>query len=280
MPLMPVKYKDWSGIRTRYLTRLSAVVYRVIAASFSSKGILSLFIIGIVLVHAFPGVFLVMTPHTRLTAWMLVGEGFFGWTYLTSGVFSVFIFLLSAGVTSNLISQDLRNKSFVIYFSRPLGVTEYIIGKLGGAFLVMSTFCTLPTFVVGLMIIATQTGPNYAGGFRVLLLTLIAGFFASVLFLPYGMMLSSLTKRKAYAGIGTFMTLFSLTVVSEFFSNTSANWNLVNPMNVLHYSFELIYGFGLPLDIDSRLYAMSLFLFLVPPLMITAWRVKVHEEVS
>ncbi len=280
MPLMPIKYKDWSGIRTQYLTRLSAILYRVINASFSSKGILSIFIIGIVLVHAFPGVVLVMTPHARLTAWMLVGEGFFGWSYLTSGLFSIFIFLLSAGVTSNLISQDMRNRSFVIYFSRPIGVTEYIIGKFGGAFLVMAAFCLLPTIVVGLMIMATQTGPQYGEGFGVLLLTIIAGSFASIFFLPYGMMLSSLTKRKAYAGIGTFMSLFSLTIIGEFFAGFSPHWKLVNPMNILHYSFELIYGFGLPLDIDGRLYVLALFLFLVPPFVITAWRVKIKEEES
>ncbi len=277
MDMMPLEYRAWLGVRTRYLTRVRAMMDGVISSSFSSKGILSIFIIGIVLVHAFPGVVLVMTPHTRLTAWMLVGEGFFGWTYLTSGVFSTFIFLLSAGITSNLISQDLRNRSFVIYFSRPLGVTEYLIGKFGGTFVVMSAFCTLPVLVNGIMIMATQTGPDYISSVRILLLTLVAGSFASLLFIPYGMMLSSLTKRKAYAGIGTFMTYFSLTLVGEFFSASDPNWKLLNPMNVLHYSFELIYGLGLPTDISPDLYVLALIILLVPTTIITGIRVKRYE---
>ncbi len=278
MPLMPIEYKDWSGMRTKYLNRLASMAYRVLESSFSSKGILSLFIVGIVLVHAFPGVVLVMTPHSKLTKWMLVGEGLFGWTYLTSGLFSIFIFLLTAGVTSNLISQDLRNRSFVVYFSRPIGVTEYLIGKFGGAFLVMGAFCLLPTIVVCVMIIATQTGNMYLESMRILLLTGVAGTFASMVFLPFGVMLSSLTKRKAYAGIGSFMTLFSLTMIGEFFSGFSPHWKLVNPMNILHYSFEVIYGLGLPLDIDARLYVLSLFLLTVPPVIVTGWRVKSEEE--
>jgi len=278
LPMRSIKYKEWSGGKTRYLTRLSAMIIRVIYSSFTSKGIVAIFVTGIVLVHAFPGVVLVMTPHPRLSAWMLIRESLFGWTYLTSGIFAIFTFLLVSGVTSNLISEDLRNRSFVVYFSRPIGITEYLIAKFSGAFSVMSFFCLLPPVVISLMIMATQTSPYYGEGLRVLLMTVVAGIFASMFFIPYGIMLSSLTKRRLYAGIGTFMTLSSLTIVGEFFSTFSPPWKLVNPMNVLHYSFEVIYGYGLPLDIDSRLYVITLFLYTVPPVIITIVRVNNEGE--
>ena len=67
--------------------------------------------------------------------------------YLGGGLFVIFSMLLAAIVTSDLISEDLASRSFVLYFSRALKVRDYLAGKAAGALLVMSLFCALPPVI-------------------------------------------------------------------------------------------------------------------------------------
>ncbi len=204
---------------------------------------------------------LILTPHAELTAEMLIKEGEFG-SYLTSGLFAIFAMLLAAGVSSDKIAQDLRNRSFILYFSRPISFVSYISAKIMGAFTVMAFFCIVPPLVIGSLIMATQTGPYYSGGFEVLFRTLLAGSVASFIFLPFGIFLSSITKSKAYAGIGSFMSFFVMTLIGELFSDLSYHWKLVNPVNILAYIFDWIYGFGLP-EYVSHIYMIMVLIIMV-----------------
>ncbi|MEZ6063012.1 MAG: hypothetical protein R3C19_21925 [Planctomycetaceae bacterium] len=58
-------------------------------------------------------------------------------------------------VAPALISQDMRSRAFLLYFSRPLSRTQYILGKAGTLVFFLTLICTLPElllYVVGVLL--------------------------------------------------------------------------------------------------------------------------------
>jgi len=266
----PIGYRPWTGERTRHLYRLYVMSRSIFAEKIRSKGVLVLLFIGIILVHAFPLIFKVLIPHEGLTSGDMIGgdSSIFG-----GGLFLLLTMLLAAVVTSDLISRDLSDNSFVLYFSRPIRPVDYLIGKVGGGFGIMSMFCLLPVMVFGIAIIATQSGSDYLASLEVLGLSLVAGALTSLFFLGFGMMLSSITRSRAYAGVGTFVSFFVLSIISGVFSNVDPNWQLANPFNLLQYTYGIIFGEGLPEELLPGLYWAVLISILVVPLLLAYWRI-------
>lgn len=266
----PIGYRPWTGERTRHVYRLYVISRSIFSEKIRSKGVLVLLFIGIILVHAFPLMFKVLIPHEGLTADdMIEGEN----SIFGGGLFLILSMLLAAVVSSDLISRDLSDNSFVLYFSRPIRPVDYLAGKLGGGFAVMSVFCLLPIIIFGVAIIATQTGSKYLDSLGILGLAAVAGILTSVFFLGFGSMLSSVTKSRAYAGVGTFVSFFVLFLISELFANIDVNWRLVNPFNLLHYTYGLIFDRKLPEELNSNLYWAILLVILLVPLIFAYWRI-------
>ncbi|MFP4001463.1 MAG: ABC transporter permease [Thermoplasmata archaeon] len=276
MGIDPIEYSPWEEkeISSRFIFLI--ILKKVFKQKIKSRSVWAILIIGSILVHVFPILFSVLVPQEELTKELLFEGGLIG-AYLKGEVFFVFTILLAAVVSSDLISQDLRDNSLILYFSRSLDAKDYLIGKLGGALGIMTIYCALPPFLVGLAVIATQTSNAYLGSFEILGLTFLAGLFTSFVFLPYALLISSLTERKAYSGIGTFTTFFVLTIGSEFFSTFDSNWRLLGPSNLLNYSYDLIYGSGLPSDIDGALYSVAIAAMILIPLAFTLHRLYSKE---
>ena len=81
-------------------------------------------------------------------------------------------------------------------------------------------------------------------------------------------MISSLTKKKTYAGVGIFMSFFVLTTIGSIFATFDQNWSLVSPTNLLFYSYDLIYGFDLPSDLNSNIFGILVVCILFLPLVV------------
>jgi ABC-type transport system involved in multi-copper enzyme maturation permease subunit len=187
---------------------------------------------------------IVLVPHERL-------ENSDMSSYLANGTFAIFAMLLAAVVTSDLISEDLASSSFVLYFSRALKVRDYLAGKAAGALLVMSLMCAIPPVLVAFVSIATQTGSDYSYGFGVLGKTALVGALVTLFFVPFGLMISSFTKRKSYAAVGTFMSFFGLAVVAGIFSNFARGWRVISPIDSLSILFTWLYEGDIPSYVDK-----------------------------
>jgi len=268
MGINRIKYRPWNGERNSHLRRVYAISRKIFLQKLKSKGILAILIIGMILVHVLPILFGALTAHEELTAEMMVGDSGFMGGYLKNGLSIIFILLLVSVVCSDLIAQDLKDRSFVLYFSRPIKTLDYLIGKMGGAIGVTSILTFVPIIVFCLVMISTQTGDDYGSSLSVLGKTIIAGVLTTVFFVSYGVMLSSLTTKKTYAGVGIFMSFFVLTIIGEIFTNFNQNWSLVSPSNLLFYSYDLIYSFDLPSDINSNIFGVFLFCILFLPLFV------------
>lgn len=271
MGISPIEYSSWKGQRRGRFSRISTIIKKTLDYKLHSLGVLILLIFGILAVHTFPIIFGALQPHQELTADMLVGRGVF-MQYLAGPLFAIFAILLAAVISSDLIAEDFNDNSFILYFSRPVRPLDYLIGKIGGAFGAISIFSLLSPLIFCVAIIATQSGDDYWGSLEVMGRTVIAGAFASIFYLLYGVMLSSFTKHRAYAGVGTFMSFFVLTILSQIFFTFDADWLLISPVNILNYTFRIIYGLEFPSNVNYNLYLVILFSFILVPLVVVYLR--------
>ncbi len=185
--------------------------------------------------------------------------------YLTGGLFVLFVILLAAIICSDVIADDLADSSFVLYFSRPVRTVDYLAGKFTGLLWVMALYCLVLPLIYVLVMMGTQSGRDYGGGLAILGKTFLVGLLTAVFFLPYGLLLSSLTKRKAYAGIGIFASFFALLIIGGAFSEFDAKWRLIDPSNMLQFTYTLTFGGSLPDGIATwELAAAMLAITLVP----------------
>ncbi len=155
-------------------------------------------------------------------------------------------------VAPPLISQDVRSRAFLLYFSRPLTRLQYIVGKFAtvAAFLLLT--CTLPQLL--LYVFAVLLSPDISVVAYTWDLPLRAIVASSVMIIPTTMlalMLSSLTTETRFATFGWFLIwIFGLaawTVISNFDAGTS--------MLVLRLSFLFLLFSDLStwiLDIPAR----------------------------
>ena len=195
--------------------------------------------------------------------------------YIRNHFFFIFTILLAAIVCADLIAEDLSSNSFVLYFSRPIKARDYLAGKMIGALWVMSIFCIFPPIIFCIAMIGTQSGDDYSLSLRVLSSTIGAGLLTAFMFIPYGIMISSITKRKAYAGIGTFISFFVLVIISSIFQEFDRAWALLDVSNILFYSYDLLYGYSLPKYIEPTLYGFALFAIMILPLIAVYARIHV-----
>jgi ABC-type transport system involved in multi-copper enzyme maturation permease subunit len=135
-------------------------------------------------------------------------------TYLTSDWLFFLIVLVLAYGAGGLIADDLKHNSLQLYFSRPLGKKDYLVGKMS----VIAFFVLILTALPGLLLVVFKL--VFAGSFRFFLqypwLPLsVLGFSAllSVFFAFYVLLLSALSKNSRYVFVLTFGTYIFSTVL-------------------------------------------------------------------
>jgi hypothetical protein len=194
--------------------------------------------------------------------------------YLKSGLFVIFTMLLAAIVCSDIIADDLANSSFVLYFSRPTRAIDYLVGKFMGLAWVMSLFCIIPPILFVLVMLGTQTGDEYYDGLVILGKTILVGIFTAIFFLPYGLMVSSFTNRKAYAGVSIFVSFFVLTIISEIFFQFNNTWSLISPFNMLSFTYDVTFGRELSFGLDTYQLVTAILAIMVIPTIVVFIRLQ------
>ena len=265
----PIRYKPWAGKRTAKQDRILVISKTLFLKKMKSKWVILLMVLGYLGVWAVPIIFNALMPHEELDGAAMADQ-------MGSAAFFIFTVLLASLVCSDAISEDLRSNSFVLYFSRAMKKEDYLAGKLGGVFMVLALFCLVPPVIMALALLGTQSGTSYGSGFGVLALTVPAGFVATLFLVPFSLMISSLTERKSFAAVGTFMTLFVLSIIGAIFSEFDPNWSIINPGNLLAYFFEWVYGQGIPGEISGGLAAAMFSAFIIVPLALVY--LKVHRK--
>ena len=259
MGLDPIGYKPWNGKRTEHKRRFLIITDHIISSKFKATSLIAIFILGIFLVHFFPLFMYSMNPHVKLNAEDMA-------SYMQGSLFFIFNILLVAVVCSDLISEDMRSNSIVLYLSRALKPEYYLLGKWLGAMVLICMFTLVPPVAVGLAIMATQSGPDYLASLAVVGQTAISGLWTALFLVPMGMMMSALTNKKTYAGVGAFMFFFVLMVISTILQPFSADWAMLSPGILLNDSYSVIFGIAQPENTNFALMAAMILVMTIPPM--------------
>ena len=190
----------------------------------------------------------VLTPddigHLRHRIWGHLIASFLSYPQALAGM------LLIGLIAPALISRDLRTRAYLIYFSKPVGVREYLAGK----YLTLIVYVRAITLVPALALFLFGVG--LSPDFGVLWDTWdlpIRTVLASLVFLiptaTIALMFSSLTHESRYAAVGWFV----------FWLLSFASWQTVYSARYLSLQYEVYYEGQLPerleylLDeVDSR----------------------------
>jgi ABC-type transport system involved in multi-copper enzyme maturation permease subunit len=267
--ISPIQYRTWKGDRTALNLRMYVILRSVFKHALKSTGVKILLILSLLFVYAFQFILVLLEPHERLEASDMS-------SYFNGMGLAGFGMLLTAVVTSDLISGDLSGNSFVLYFSRAIRTVDYAIGKMGGALLVVGILCFAAPVLLAIVAIATQSGPDYLYSATVLGRTVVAGILATLFFVPYGTMLSSFTKRKSYAAVGTFMSFFVLMIIGNVFADFDDAWKIISPADSLSSAFDWLYGQELESWVNEGALAAFLALFMVVPTLILYLRLRMQ----
>jgi ABC-type transport system involved in multi-copper enzyme maturation permease subunit len=133
-----------------------------------------------------------------------VGPKYFA-TYFTNDSLLFLVVLLLAYGAGGLIADDLKHSSLQLYFSRPLGKKDYLLGKMS----VIAFFVLLYTALPGLLLIIFKL--IFAGSFKFFLqypwLPLSVLGYSAVLtafFACYILLMSAVSKNSRYVFILVF----------------------------------------------------------------------------
>jgi len=135
-----------------------------------------------------------------------INPKYFKTIFTNDGLLFLIILVLSfAG--AGLISDDLKHNSLQLYFSRPLGKKDYLLGKMSVVFF----FVLILTAVPGLVLFIFKM--IFAGSFKFFLeypwlpLSILGwSAFLAVFFAFYVLLLSASSKNTRYATILVFAT--------------------------------------------------------------------------
>lgn len=117
---------------------------------------------------------------------------------------TMIIFLLGF-ISPGLISRDFRSRAFLLYFSRPIGRIEYILGKLAIPSIYLMLVTTFPALV--LYVLGVSMSPDLSViplTWDIPLRILVA---SAILIIPcsaLSLMLSSLTQESRFASFAWF----------------------------------------------------------------------------
>jgi ABC-type transport system involved in multi-copper enzyme maturation permease subunit len=267
MGLDPIGYKPWQGKRTEHKERFWVISDNILRQKLRSTPFIALMVIGMFLVHVFPLIMNSMVPHQRLYASMM-------FDYMQSGVFFIFDVILVSLVCSDLISDDMRSNSIVLYLSRALKPEHYLLGKWLGALIAIIMFTMLPPLAVAISITATQSGSDYLGSLSVIGQTAFAGLWTALFLIPVGLMISTITNKRTYAGVGTFMFFFIMVVIAQMLVTFSIDWAMLSPQQVLDYSYMAIFGQTMDADVNQLLLALMIIVLTVPPIYFVYDRIR------
>ena len=266
MGLDLIGYKPWSGKRTEHNRRFLVIADSIVKQKLSSRWLLGLLILGTFLVHIIPIILNSLRPHEVLESSVMID-------YMEGGLFYIFDIILVSLVCSDLIAEDIRSNSIVLYLSRALPPERYLIGKWLGAMSVICLFTLVPPLAMSVAITATQTGPDYVASLAVIGQTFLAGLWTALFLVPIGLMISALTNKKTYAGVGTFMFFFVLSIVAAILSQMSNDWTLLSPQNVLNDTYHVLFGLTLPGDVNLVLLGVMALVLTVPPIIPVYYRI-------
>jgi ABC-2 type transport system permease protein len=184
----------------------------------------------------------------------------------------VLMVLMVGIIAPPLISQDVRSRAFLLYFSRPIARWQYALGKLATVWFYLLMISAAPAMF--LYLLGVLLSPNFQVVFDTWDLPVRILAASAVLMIPtasLALCMSSMTQESRYAAFGWFaawilgaVTYFMMAVVefgprrvdTEVFT---AKWAPVSPYHALGQVQAWIFGIA---DYDHSKWAAAMLIVL------------------
>jgi ABC-2 type transport system permease protein len=193
------------------------------------------------------------------------------YTYLRNPQ-GVLMVLMVGIIAPPLISQDVRSRAFLLYFSRPISRWQYALGKLATVWFYLLMISAAPALF--LYLLGVLLSPNFQVVFDTWDLPLRILAASAVLMIPtasLALCMSSMTQESRYAAFGWFalwilgaVTYFMMAVI-EFgprridAETFTAKWSPVSPYHALGQVQAWIFGIA---DFQQSKYALAMLIVL------------------
>lgn len=166
--------------------------------------------------------------------------------------------LLVGMVTPALISQDMRSRAFLLYFSRPISPLEYILGKATVVWLFLSLIITLPAltlYVLGVMLSPDLDVLRYTWDLPLRILA--ASLVVMVPTTALALLISSIPQESRYAGFAWFaIVALGWVAYGTLSANSSLDWTVLSLYHTLGRVQTWVFG----LEADFGRVSASVFL--------------------
>jgi len=154
---------------------------------------------------------------------------------IASPAWPLLLLVVTTAAGAGSIAEDVGNRSFTLYRSRPIHLVDYLTAKT----IACGGWLLLAAVGPGLLAVALTAALGYAGPLLALQAAgafAATGILAAVFFTGLALALSSLTDRALYAGVAIFGLVLSLyigaAVVVGITGNTSVAY--ASPLDDLH----------------------------------------------
>lgn len=162
-----------------------------------------------------------------------------------------FITLLASVVGSALIADDVDSMALTLYLSRPISHLDYLLAKAAILFPLVAMIGIFPLVLTPLLAALLGVAP-WEVGLQGIAVGAGVGLLLTAFYAAVALFLSSITRRKSYAGAGVFGVTFGLTSAAAVLSQVTGNPTLLylSPWDNLRAVAEAAYGAeaGIPID--------------------------------
>lgn len=147
----------------------------------------------------------------------------------------LWVLLLSTVVGSKAISNDLSQKSFTIYFARPIKKLDYVTIKYGSVASTLALITLFPILITysGLVLLSNVGFEYFVDHLWVWGAIIISSLLITVVFTSVVLAFSSFTKHRFYGAIGLIVTYFSTLLMGEIIVNEFNN-DIGSAISILH----------------------------------------------
>jgi ABC-type transport system involved in multi-copper enzyme maturation permease subunit len=144
----------------------------------------------------------------------LTGKIIFGQVMSTQTFFAL---LLAAVVGSRMIATDLQEKSYNLYFARPMSKKDYLVGKFGTVGTLLGMITILPTLLTYLLLILLSTiSSTYVVDHLWVWGAIIGyGLVVVITMSTLSLAFSSLTNRRFYAAAALVVIYLVTSIVGQ-----------------------------------------------------------------
>ncbi|MEM9828096.1 MAG: hypothetical protein AAF958_16005 [Planctomycetota bacterium] len=178
------------------------------------------------------------SDYKRDVYWPLLMANFFRYPQ------SIAMVLLVGLIAPRSISFDYRSKGALLYFSRPIGVTQYLLGKQATLWFYLACITTIPALVV--YVLGLAVSPNLSVFWDTWDLPIRILISSLCLIIPtssVALWMSSMTEESRYAAFGWlamwvlgWVTFFALTLVASMQNAQSSGGSVLSVETIALFS--------------------------------------------